>query len=55
MPPQREADHAIILVLGVTQIAKAPYRHLFKVNVELETQIKYLLKKGYIRPCKYAW
>ena len=30
MPPQREVDHTIELVLGVTLIAKAPYKHFFK-------------------------
>ena len=36
MPPQREVDHAIELVRGVTPIARAPYRHFFEENVELE-------------------
>ena len=55
MPPQRKVDHAIELVPGTTPIAKAPYRHSFKENVELETQLRDLLKKGYIRPSKSPW
>ena len=53
MPPQR--DHAIELVFGVAPIAKAPYRNYFKENIELEIQLKDLLKKGYIRPSKSSW
>lgn len=45
MAPQREVDHTIELVHGVTLIAKAPYIHSFKKNVLLETQLQDLLKK----------
>ena len=38
MPPQREVDHAIELAPGVAPIAKTPYKHYFKKNVELETK-----------------
>lgn len=58
MAPQREVDHTIELVHGVTLIAKAPYIHSFKKNVLLETQLQDLLKKkggGYIRPNKSLW
>ena len=40
MPPQIEVHQTIDLVLGVTPIAKSPYRYFFKENVELETQSK---------------
>lgn len=52
MPPQREVDYAIEFVHRVASIAKAPYRHSLKKNVELKTQLKELLKKRYIRPSK---
>ena len=52
MPPQREVDHPIELVCGVAPLANAPYKHSFKENVELETQLNLLLKKQYIRPSK---
>jgi hypothetical protein len=55
LPFQREVDHVIELVYDTTPIAKAPYRHSFKENVELETQLRDLLKNGYIRPSKSPW
>ena len=55
MSHQREVDHAIELVLNVAAIAKAIYRHFYKENIELETQLQDLLKKGYIKPSKSPW
>jgi len=43
------------MVPGATPIAKAPFRHSVKDNVESETQLRDLLKKGYIRPSKSPW
>ena len=55
MPSQRQMDHAIELVYGVALIAKVSYRHFFKENIELETQLRDLSKKGYIRRSKSLW
>ena len=55
MPPQRGVDHVIELEHEVTPIAKVPYKHSFKENIELGPKLKDLLKKGYIRPNKCGW
>jgi hypothetical protein len=55
MPPHKEVNYAIELVPRAMPIAKPPYRHYFKENVELKTQLRDLLKKGYIRPMKSSW
>ena len=36
-------------------IAKAPHKHSCKENVKSKTQLRNLLKKGYIRPNKSMW
>lgn len=37
--PQREVDYTIELVHGVAPIAKAPYIHSFKENINFQTQL----------------
>lgn len=54
-PPKKEVDRFIELIFGVTLIAKVSYKHSFKKNVELDTQLNYLLNKGYIGPSKSPW
>ena len=36
MPPQRKVDHAIEMEPSGAPIAKAPYRHSLKENVEFK-------------------
>ncbi|MBE3102723.1 MAG: hypothetical protein IMZ40_00590, partial [Bacilli bacterium] len=55
LPPRRDVDHAIDLIVDAAPIARAPYRHSLTQNVELENQLKDLLNKGYIRPSKSPW
>lgn len=55
MPLKKEVDHAIELVHGVVLTTKAPCRHYFKENIELETQLKVMLNKVCIRTSKSLW
>ncbi len=36
LPPMKEVDHAIDLVVDVAHVAKAPYYHSLAQNIELE-------------------
>ena len=40
LPPTREVDHTIDLIVNAAYVAKAPYRHSLAQNVELENQLK---------------
>ncbi|XP_057520852.1 uncharacterized protein LOC130801109 [Amaranthus tricolor] len=55
MPPQREIDFTIDLVLGTGPISKAPYRIAPKEMEELKSQLDEFLDKGYIRPSVSPW
>ncbi len=50
LPPRRQVDHVIKVMLGVTPPAKAPYRMSHEELKELKVQLKELLMKGYIKP-----
>ncbi len=52
LPPRRQVDHAIKVMLGVAPPAKAPYRMSHEELKELKVQFKELLTKGYIKPSK---
>jgi hypothetical protein len=55
MPPDREIEFIIELVLGTTPIFKRPYRMATNQLVELKEQLQELLDKGYIRPSASPW
>ena len=50
MPPQRQLDHKIELILGAEPPHRAPYRMSPQVLDELKTQLRDLTEKGYIQP-----
>ena len=50
MPPERDIEFIIELLLGTTPIAKRPYRMGVNELVELKKQIRELLDKGYVQP-----
>ena len=50
LPPKRELDFSIELILGTIPVSKAPYRmNILELN-ELKSQLKELIDKNYIRP-----
>ena len=50
LPPKRELDFTIALVLGAVPSSKSPYRmNILELN-ELKSQLKELIDKKYIRP-----
>ena len=51
LPPKREVEFTIDLVLGTGPISKAPYRMAPAELKELKEQLQDLLNKGFIRPC----
>ena len=55
LPPDREVDFAIELILGTTPISRRPYRMTPNELAELKTQLKELLDKGFIRPSLSEW
>ena len=55
MPPDRDIEFLIELLLGTGPISKRPYRMPAKDLEEIEKQIKELLDKGYIRPSSSPW
>ncbi|GJY32167.1 putative reverse transcriptase domain-containing protein [Tanacetum coccineum] len=50
LPPIREIEFRIELILGAIQVAKSPYRLAPSEMEELSGQLKELLDKGFIRP-----
>ena len=50
MPPDRDIEFRIDLLLGIAPISKRPYRMDVKDLSELKKQIEELLAKGFIRP-----
>ena len=55
MPPDRDIEFLIELLLGTGPISKTPYRMPTKDLEEIKKQIKELLDKGYIRPSSSPW
>ncbi|KAL4022780.1 hypothetical protein IC575_016525 [Cucumis melo] len=55
LPPHREIEFAIELVLGMLPISRAPYRMAPTELKELEVQLQELLNKGFIRPSVSSW
>lgn len=55
LPPHREIDFSIELVLGATPTSMAPYRMSTQELVELNLQLKEILDKRYIRSSMSSW
>ncbi|GJZ14972.1 putative reverse transcriptase domain-containing protein [Tanacetum coccineum] len=55
LPPNREIEFHIELVLGAIPIAKSPYRLAPSKMEELSGQLKELQDKGFIRPSSSPW
>ncbi len=55
LPPRRQVDHAIEVMLGVAPPVKAPYRMSHEEWKELKVQLEELLAKGYIKPSKLPY
>jgi hypothetical protein len=55
LPPDREIEFSIDLLLGTTPISNAPYRMAPVELEELKKQLLELLDKGFIRPSVSHW
>ncbi|GJS41316.1 putative reverse transcriptase domain-containing protein [Tanacetum coccineum] len=55
LPPMRQVEFEIDLVLGVAPVARAPYRLAPMELQELSTQLQELSEKGFIRPSSSLW
>jgi hypothetical protein len=55
LPPKRDIDFSIDLMLGVSPVSKTPYKMSTSELKELQMQLEELLKKGYIRPSVSLW
>jgi hypothetical protein len=55
MPPARDIEFSIELILGTAPISKRPYRMDVKDLAELKKQIEELLSKAFIRPSSSPW
>ncbi|GKE96072.1 putative reverse transcriptase domain-containing protein, partial [Tanacetum coccineum] len=55
IPPTRQVEFQIDLVLGVAPVAQAPYRLAPFEMKELSEQLKELSDKGFIRPSSSPW
>ncbi|GKB20180.1 putative reverse transcriptase domain-containing protein [Tanacetum coccineum] len=55
LPPARQVEFQIDLVLGVAPVARAPYRLAPAEMQELSTQLQELFDKGFIRPSSSPW
>ncbi|GKB63178.1 putative reverse transcriptase domain-containing protein, partial [Tanacetum coccineum] len=55
LPPSRQVEFQIDLVLGATPVAPAPYRLAPSEMRELSVQLQHLLEKGFIHPSSSPW
>ncbi|KAJ9557909.1 hypothetical protein OSB04_012523 [Centaurea solstitialis] len=55
VPPERQVEFGIDLILGAAPMAKAPYRLAPPEMQELSNQLEELLGKGFIRPSSSPW
>ncbi|GJV37001.1 putative reverse transcriptase domain-containing protein [Tanacetum coccineum] len=55
IPPERQVEFRIDLILGATPIAKTPYRLAPSEIKELMSQLQELLDKGFIHPSSSPW
>ena len=54
LPPEREVDLSIKVVLGTNPISRAPYR-MTPTELKELTQLQGLLDKGFVRPSVSPW
>lgn len=55
LPPVREVEVSIDILLGTTPLAQTPYRMAPAEFAELKIQLQELLDKGFIRPSISPW
>ena len=55
LPPSRDIDFTIDLILGAGLVSMAPYRMAPAELAELKKQIEELLEKQFIRPSASPW
>ncbi|KAJ0510834.1 putative nucleotidyltransferase, Ribonuclease H [Helianthus annuus] len=55
LPPDRQVEFSIDIILGAAPIARAPYRLAPTEMKELRTQLDDLLAKGFVRPSSSPW
>ena len=55
LPPKRDIDFTIELVLGVAPVSKMLYRMSTPEMLELKMQLQELLEKKYIKPIVSPW
>jgi hypothetical protein len=55
LPPDRDVEFAIELILGTAPISRRPYRMPPNELAELKKQLQELLKKGLIHPSSSEW
>ena len=55
IPPKRDIDFTIELVLGVAPVSKTPYRMSTPEMLELKIHLQELLEKKYIWPSVSPW
>ena len=55
LPPEKEVDMSIEILLGMAPISRAPYRMAPTELKELKTQLQELLDKGFVRPSVSPW
>nr|GEV59182.1 hypothetical protein [Tanacetum cinerariifolium] len=55
LPPTRQVEFQIALILGAAPVARAPYRLDPSETKELSDQLKKLSDKGFIRPSLSPW
>ena len=55
LPPPKEVDHEIQLIIGAQPIAKRPYKMSLPKAIELKEQLTQLLNQGFIKPSLSPW
>jgi hypothetical protein len=55
LPLKKDIDFFVNLIPGAAPVSKAPYRMSTPKLKELQLQLEYLLKKGYIHPSVSPW
>jgi hypothetical protein len=55
LPPDRDVEFVIELMLGTGPVAKSPYRMSSDELDELKKQLKKLLEQGFVRPSASPW
>jgi hypothetical protein len=55
LPPKRDTDFSINLMLGEALVSKTPYKMSKPELKELQMQLEEILKKGYIHPSVSPW